>query len=700
MGLPCSLRLHKLVLPMNPVKKLSLISIVKTSITQAIGKRQLGYCLCVLLSAWSTPVPAEGSAPDPALEQFKIAWDAARQGDHDTFRQIKDTLQDYILFPYLQYEHYRNRRASVPVDEMAAFLTNHRDWAFEPGLRTAWLRSLARKSRWADLLAHSKGVTDTALRCQRARGRIILGKTDDLLSEAQSLWAVGKSQPDECDPVFAWLVKSGGVTESLAWERIRLAMEADKRSLVMYLARYVPEHQRRWLESWNQHRRAGYARLEQARKWPDNEITRMILTTSLQRLARKDANRAAAKFAKLEGHFSWEEATRIAVLRDIALYSAVALEDDTPLHMSRVPAVHRDSQLLEWWARFLLSRQDWPALAEVIAQMPGEISNDDRWRYWLAQAELRSGQVKPPSELLQELAGKANYYGFLAADEMGLDYNICPLQPDIKDTEIDRIAGLAGFQRGLELRKAGLHDWAIPEWSLGAARLPSADLKIAAALAHREGWYDRAIFALGNSGDLRFYEWRFPLAWEAEIKREAAANDLDPAWVYGTIRSESAMVESAQSSANAMGLMQVTPATGKRVAKRHGLAWRGSRQLKTVAGNLPIGTAYMRDLLQDYDDNPVLVSGSYNAGPNAVSRWLDSRPAGEAAIWVETLPYFETRDYIPRVLAFTTLYDWRLDGTVKRISGRMPHIESGKISVTGFADVVCRSQLQTATMGK
>ena len=685
---------------MNPVKTLSPVCVVKTSITQAISKRQLVLFLCALLAAWSGPVAAATGASDAELERFKAAWDAAAQGDHTTFEQIKDTLQDYVLFPYLQYERYRNRRAKVPVDEMVAFLDSHRDWAFEPGLRTAWLRSLARKGRWADLVAHSEGVTDTVLRCQRARGRIILDQTDGLISEAQSLWAVGKSQPDECDPVFAWLVRSGGVTESLAWERIRLAMKADQRSLVMYLARYVPEGQRHWLEGWQRYRRAGYARLEQARKWPDNEITRMILSTSLQRLARKDPGRAAAKFARLENHFSFEETARVEVLRDIALYSAVALEDDTPRHMARVPAVHRDSQLLEWWARFLLSREDWPALTGIIAQMPAEISNDDRWRYWLAQAELRSGQVKPPSASLQQLATKANYYGFLAADEMALDYNICPLQPEIRDAEISRLASLDGFQRALELRRAELHNWAIPEWSLAAARLPSEELKIAAALAHREGWYDRAIFALGNSGDLRFYEWRFPLAWETEIKREAAANDLDPAWVYGTIRSESAMVETAQSSANAMGLMQITPATGKRVARKHGINWRGSKQLKTVAGNLPIGTAYMRDLLLEYDDNPVLVSGSYNAGPNAVARWLDSRPGGEAAIWVETLPYFETRDYIPRVLAFTTLYDWRLGGSVKRISGRMPHIDSGKISVTGFADVVCRNQLQTAAMGK
>ena len=628
-------------------------------------------------------------ADDSELERFKRAWDAAKHGDHDSFRQISNSLNDYVLFPYLQYEDYRNRRSNMPADEMAAFLEAHQGWAFTPGLRNAWLNSLAKKGRWADLLRYSDGTADTVIRCQRARGRIILKQTDGLLSEAQSLWTVGESQPDECDPVFAWLVSNDGIPESLAWERVRLAIAAGNRGLAIYLARYLPEDQRRWLEDWYALSRGGYSRLERARRWPDAEATRMLAASSLQRLARKDAVVAAKKFSLLDKHFSWGEARRIALIRDIALYSAVGLEVDTATHMARVPVVYRDSQLLEWWARFLLSEENWSGLIAVIDQMPDDTRNDDRWRYWHAQAGLRSGLVKTASDSLHQLASRANYYGFLAADELGLAYNICPLQPDIKSAAIEAMAAHEGFQRALELRKAQLDNWAIGEWSLATGRLPAADLKIAAALAHREGWHDRAIFALGNSGDLQFYEWRFPLLWEAEIKREAAANQLDPAWVFGTIRSESAMVETARSSANALGLMQVTPATGKRIAKKHGLAWKGSSQLKTVAGNLPIGTAYMGDLLRDYRNNPVLVSGSYNAGPNAVQRWLDTRPMGEAAIWIETLPYFETRDYIPRVLAFTTLYDWRLGGTVQRMSMRMPHIESGNIKVNGSTEVVC-----------
>jgi soluble lytic murein transglycosylase len=685
---------------MKSFAKLLFNRLVKSSITQATGLRQLVYLPAILLCCLSGSVLAEGAGADSELERFKTAWKFAGKGDHSAFNQVKSTLQDYVLYPYLQYEDYRSRRAKVPVEEMSAFLSNHQDWAFSRGLRAAWLRSLARKGRWADLLANSEGVNDTALRCQRARGQIILKQTDGVLIEAQKLWAVGKSQPDECDPVFAWLVKNDGIPESLAWERIQLAIKAGNRSLAMYLARYVPSSQRRWLESWQKLNRGGYSRLEQARSWPDTEVTRMITATSLQRLARNNAELAAKKFQSLDGHFNWDEATRMALLRDIALYSAVALDDETVAYMSRVPVLYRDSQLLEWWSRFLLSREDWVGLIDVIEQLPEDVRSDDRWSYWLAQAYLRSGQEQSPTGSLEELASKANYYGFLAADELGLAYNICPLQPDISESDIKRMAENAGFQRALELRKAGLDNWAVAEWSAETIRLPSSELKVAAALANKEGWYGRAIFALGNSGDLRFYEWRFPLLWEADIKREAAANKLDPAWVYGTIRSESAMVETARSSANALGLMQVTPATGKQVAKKHGIRWTGSAQLKTAAGNLPIGTAYMQDLLEEYRQNPVLVSGSYNAGPNAVKRWLKTRPMGEAAIWVETLPYFETRDYIPRVLAFTTLYDWRLGGTVKRISVRMPHIESGKISINGSASVVCRDQPEKIAMGK
>ncbi len=636
---------------------------------------------------------AKAASTDPQLEQFKLAWTAAARGDHEEFRRISNNLQDYVLYPYLQYEDLRSRRASVSTREMVAFLDENADLAFANGLRSAWLRTLAGRGKWADLVTYGGAERSTELRCQRARGQLILNQTDGLLLEAQQLWAAPQSQPDDCDPVFAWLIKNKGISTSLVWERIRLSMLADNYSLATYLKRFLPQNQQSWVDDWEKGARRGYANLELARLWPDNEIVRTNVAVSIKKLARNNAAMAAEKFRILENHFKWTEVERAGLLRDIALFAAVALEHDTVAQMERVPVAFRDSQLLEWWARYLLSGGYWAALANVIEAMPEETRDVDRWQYWLSQAQARTGQRGENGEvsaLLAKLADKANYYGFLAADELNQPYNICPIDPGVDASAVARIAQLPGFQRALELRKAEIDNWANAEWSAATRQLAVADLLPAAALAHQQGWYDRAIFALGNSGDLQAYDWRFPLLWEKEIKRDASRNKLDPAWVYGTIRSESAMVEAARSSANALGLMQITPPTGKRVAEKHGLPWQGSQQLKQAEGNLPIGTAFMRDLLDDYRDNPVLVSAAYNAGPGALERWLKQRPQGEAAVWVETLPYYETRDYIPRVLAFTTLYAWRMGGEVPRISNRMPHLETGTLTATGAAPVMCR----------
>jgi soluble lytic murein transglycosylase len=221
-------------------------------------------------------------------------------------------------------------------------------------------------------------------------------------------------------------------------------------------------------------------------------------------------------------------------------------------------------------------------------------------------------------------------------------------------------------------------------------------LRAAAGLATQEDWHDRAIFALGDSGDRQFYEWRFPVLWAKEVNTSSAQNQLDAAWVHGVMRSESALAESARSSAGALGLMQVTPATARQLARENGYSYRSSEQLKEAELNIRFGTRYMRDLLERFDQNPVLVSGAYNAGPEAVNRWLNSRPRGSASVWIESIPYYETRDYIPRVLAFTAIYQWRMNQPVTRVSSRMPGLDSskpdsGKMGSVETTEVVCEA---------
>lgn len=640
----------------------------------------------------------ENAGQDPTAVQrqaFATAWQAAAQGRREEFERLMPGLVGYELYPYLEYEDYRFRRSSLADADMAAFLEAHEDWAFTAGLEKAWLRTLGKRGRWDALLQYAGNSTDTEIQCYLAQARLQRGQLDGLEGVARMLWTVGESQPDACDAVFSWLRKQGGITSSLAWERINRAMEARQPRLTLYLARFLDPNDQVWADRWYQQDRSGYRQLGQAGSWPDTEESRDITAYGLKRLARNDSDRAWQTYQAIENRFGWTEAGRADILREIALWSAVEGVDGTPVRMQDVPEEYRDGKLLEWWARFSLTRSDWDGVSRVIGQMSVEQRNDARWRYWDAVARFESGETAEAVAELEQLALEANYYGFLAADRLDVPYTICPEDPLVDPAELEALGAQAGFSRSLELRRAGVVNWARSEWQLAVRSLDPATLRVAAALAVQNNWPDMAIFALGNSGDLRWYEWRFPVEYAPLVETRARERQLDPSWVLGLMRSESAMAEDAISPAGARGLMQVMPQTAQKVARRHSINYTDKQQLLQAGENIELGTFYLKELYDKFSGNPVLATGAYNAGPNAVERWLADRPAADPAIWVETLPYFETRDYIPRVLAFSTIYEWRMAKPVSRISSRMPEFYSGagggNMKPAQTAEVVCRT---------
>lgn len=646
----------------------------------------------LLLSICIGCVPVAASRADDSA-RFLDAWQAASRGDRAAFQQGLADLQGYLLYPYLRYEDLRDRRNQVPDDEMALFLDAHRDWAFAAALEKAWWRALARNQRWTSLLNHAAGASEADVRCAYVEARIRSGASEGLLQDAQDLWAVGHSQPEDCDPVFAWLRQQGGITPELAWTRIGRAMEERQPRLTRYLARFLPEAERVWADRWYQQDQGGYRRLDQAKGWPDSPYAQDITAFGIARLARSDADRAARIYYDLEPRIAWPEVDQAELLREIALWSAVSGSPDTIVRMQAVPPAARDDNLLEWWARAAISAGNWSDLLAALDQLSEESRGTARWRYWRARALTGTGNPEAGSALLAQLAAEANFYAFLAADLLAMPYSLCPEEPVVPEPDVTAVAALPGIARALELRRLAILNWARAEWSLAVRGLDREGLRAAAAVAVRENWPDMAIFALGDSGDQRWYEWRFPLSYEAFVITSATAQGLDPSWVMGLMRSESAMAADALSAVGARGLMQVMPDTARLVAGRYGLRYTGSEQLLSPEDNIRFGTAYMRDLLTRFGGNPVLVSGAYNAGPGAVKRWLGERQIDDPVAWIENLPYRETREYIPRVLAFATLYDWRLQRPVARISTRMPAFDSSATSGTiqggQTAEVVC-----------
>ena len=229
-------------------------------------------------------------------------------------------------------------------------------------------------------------------------------------------------------------------------------MDAREPRLTLYLARFLVEEDRVWAERWYQQDRGGYRQLGQAGKWQDQEKSRDITSYGLRRLARNDSDKAWKIYNSLAGRISWSADVDGGILREIALWSAVENVDGTPERVLAVPETYRDGKLLEWWARFELSRENWSGVALAIENMSPEEKDDSRWRYWNARAIKENGEVESARALLGELALQANYYGFLSADQMDLPYTICPQEPDISVTEIDALRTKPGFQRALEIR--------------------------------------------------------------------------------------------------------------------------------------------------------------------------------------------------------------------------------------------------------
>ncbi|MSQ99231.1 MAG: hypothetical protein EXR85_08080 [Xanthomonadales bacterium] len=651
-----------------------------------------------LMCALPIEAAQQSPASDPALAQFKQAWQAANRGDRALFEQLESGLLNYVLYPYLQYADYESRRATISPAEMSAFLDAHADWAFTAGLRKSWLVALGKSGRWDDVLTYAGGATDEEIQCYVVQAAIQRKPAAEVLPQAQALWAVGKSAPDACDPVFAWLRKAGGITHDLAWLRVNRAMQADHPGLTVYLAHFVAPHDKVWLERWQQQDQQNYVRLDRARQWPNQPQAGDITAFGLQRLARKDADLAWRYYHSLKGKIQWTEQQLADLLREIAQWSAVANMPETLARMQAVPVSGRTDGLLEWWARAGLAAANWAEVSQAIAAMSDVARNSDRWRYWDSVARLKLGEQDRAMAALDTLSADATYFGFLAADFLNRPYAICAQDPGVTPQDLTAFHDQPLMRRVEALQAAGLTSWARREWNLNVRQMPATDRRLAAALATEQDRPDLAILALSAVEDRSLYDWRFPLNFAAVVQEQAGKQNIDPAWVLGLMRAESAMAPDAVSPADARGLMQVLPGTAAQLARSHGYSYRGSDQLMQVRDNVVFGTTFLRELMRKFNGNEMLVTGAYNAGPGAVKRWLESLPGSDAAIWVELLPYHETRDYIPKVLAFATIYDWRLQRPVQRISSRLQAPDSaavkpGTASAT-YAEVACPGPVQ------
>ena len=613
---------------------------------------------------------AMAQSSDAQRAQLKAAIADAERGQLSPAASA--SLRDNPAYGWLEYAALRRSIDTVTPAQAQDFLKRYDGQAVAATFRSAWLPAVARRQDWPTLLANWVPTDNVGLRCAQLTARQATGKADaQWVSEAQQLWrSSGKSLPDGCDAVFTALQAQGGLSNALRWERIDAAADAQQPAVMRTAARGLPAAE---LALANEYAAFVDAPSAKALNWPRNERSRRIATDGLEKLAKDNPDATEQQLPQYAQALGLSAAQQAQVRYQIALWTVASYLPDSARRLDAVPDSAYDERLHEWRVREAMSRGDWPATLAALRRMGPKQRSDSRWRYFEARMLEKTGQAEQARAAFADAARAPTFHGFLAADKLKQPYALCPWKPADSAPARTAVARNPALVRAMELYRIDRAGWAVAEWNSALAGFDDTQRRIAVELAQQNGWFDRAVFSLGKDPrEQRLYHLRFPLHHDAGIRREAARNALDPAWVAAEIRAESIFNPTARSPANAMGLMQVLPATGAAVARATGLTqYTGAASLYDPDTNIAIGTAYLRQLMDKYGGLPYVTIAAYNAGPTPTARWQSQRPGFDPDLWIETISYKETREYVARVLAFSVIYDWRLNGNALPLSDRL-----------------------------
>lgn len=634
--------------------------------------------LLLCLTLYALPVLAE-SPTEEALSadraQFKKAYKALTEGRRTSANKLIAGLENYPLFSYYRYFDISRRLPNADKEIIREFLAAYDESFLADRLRRDWLKHLSRTKQWKAYLHDYRPQRDTALKCSQLTARIATGAREGVLTDSRALWLVGKSQPKDCDPVFDYLRKNKLLDDSLIWERIRLALENNKPSLATYLARELNDPDRkRSAKIWISAHRTPTATLKQAYFKQDRELTREIAMHAIRRVAAKDVAKARNLWASQQQHFKFSDDQIGRVRRDIGLAAARQNHQSQIALLDDIPAAFVNDQVEKYRLREAIRANAWEEMVKWTEFPPRGTTAPLRWRYWRARA-LQSlkleNQARP---IFAELAKERDYYGFLSADHLQLDYqmNDRPIVPNA--VELSAMSTRPGLIRARELVRLNMPFKARREWNHEVNNLSSRQLEVAAYVVNSWGWHDRAILALGKAKSYDDLSIRFPLLHETLIAKYARKRNLPAAEIFSIIRTESAFMADARSPVGALGLMQLMPATGRETARKIGAVLANTRQLLEPAKNVMIGTAYLKQMIERFDGSFSLASAAYNAGPHRVRSWLPKSSCVPADIWIDTIPFTETRRYVRRAAFYATVYQWRLNEHIKPLAARLTNV--------------------------
>lgn len=593
----------------------------------------------------------------PQQKTFLNAYNAVKANDRPLIAQYKNQLQNYPLAHYIAYLDYYYHLDNTPQNLVLQFINTTPNSPLTARLKFHWLLHLGKTRQWTLFLKHypSNTSSSTNLQCYAIQARYAKKMKSTNIHYAQKIWASHITLPDACQPLDQILRKENKISGSMVWQKIQLAMSKGQLKNATKISRDLSKTERQSFNYWLKVYRDPSLVLTNMPGSISPVVRQAIFKQGVQRLAYSKPELALKTLNHRKAQYGLNQTEYTKLQKNISLRFAYQYHPKAQQYLAKIDNASKDTKILSWEMRVAIRESNWVHFLDLYELLPKNRQQKHRWQYWKARALFELNQAKEANAIFNTLALERDFYGFLAADRLSLPYqfNLKPTQPYDLDVLEKKYPQLKIIK---ELVAINWHKSLKREWYYLLKHLPKQDIEAVAQFMANVNQHNLAIQTVSKVKEWDQLAIRFPMPYKSPIMKAADKNTIDPAWVYGVIRRESAFSPIANSSVGAIGLMQLMPQTARYIGQKIGFSKQQYTRLTQPESNIKLGSAYLSYLDDKYNGNRILATAAYNAGPRRVDQWIPKDRVLSADQWVDTIPFTETRNYVKAVLEYTTIF--------------------------------------------
>ena len=644
-------------------------------------------CLSVFIACLLVVLPAQGSSSLVELRKSYVEADKLLNRERaGQWFKLRPKLENYPLYPYLRLKEIRVTQSQFTNSEISQIISEM-EIPIPSRFKSWWLNRLIARNDWDLISLHYGNSSNAELQCIHTQALIKTKQYEKAGPAIRRLWLVGHSQVKQCDKVFEFALKKGVIDDDLIWQRILLTKASGRQSMTKYLDGLLRSQDlRNWVTQLNVRGSHPQTTIERnLSKWSQSEYGQNVIHYQITRLAKRDLSNTVAFWQRLRIAYPETIVELPQVEKTLAKRLAWRRHQDAFEWLSDLPEKYRDKSIRHLMMRSALGSENWDGVLSTIRLMSEQEANRSEWKFWQARALYETGDETNAKQLWYEIAPEHSYYGFLSADRLNLDYSIDGLVAQVALSKAAEVAiEVAGVQRIREWLALSKPYNARRELNQLKETQPKEFWFHAAILFNAWKWHDGAIQAISRSGQYASFELdvSHPSPFIETVRRESVRYGVPEHWIYAIMRQESFFIPDISSSAGAVGLMQLLPITARQTARRQGLKRPSRGDLTTASVNIRLGVAYFKQLLDSMNGNPVFALAGYNAGPRNSRLWQNASRISDPAIWVDTIPFTETRNYLKKILFNFVIYESIHSSNYVRLRHYLPVPETQQASST------------------